>query len=273
MWSNINKFGGIALTELVFIEGVSGVGKSTMAHTLTNELKSLGYAVKEYIEFDYTNPIDFYCTAYLSVEEYVELCEKHKSFIEILHVNTIVAGNVRLVRYYNQDTPLFNEPLLSELAQKEFCYNPIELVTRNEYTSVYINIWKSFVAAIDETYDFIVFDGSLLHHPINDMMRNYNITGKQAISHVTALLNALGLRTWHIFYLRTNSIGEQLKKARLNRGQKTPTKEQINFWETRYKNDMMVLNNIQKDCQVYDVSDDGWKLAREQILTNLLNHC
>jgi deoxyadenosine/deoxycytidine kinase len=51
------------VTELVFIEGVLGVGKSTMVHMLTDELKSLGYAVKEYLEFDYTNPVDFYCTA------------------------------------------------------------------------------------------------------------------------------------------------------------------------------------------------------------------
>lgn len=258
------------MTELVFIEGVSGVGKSTMVRMLTDELKSLGYTVKEYIEFDYTNPIDFYCTAYLSLEEYDKLCTKYKLFMDMLHSNTIIAGNVRLVRYYDEDTPLFDEPLLSELAQKEFCYNPIELVTLNEYTSAYINVWRNFALSLDETYDFIIFDGSLIHHPINDMMRNYNITRKQAISHVTALLNSLGLRKRHVFYLSTNSISEQLKKAHLDRGQKKPTKGQVDFWETRYKNDMNVLNNIQEDYQIYDVSDNGWKLTREQILYKLI---
>jgi hypothetical protein len=271
MLSNNNKLGGATLTELVFIEGVSGVGKSTMVHMLTDKLKSLGYTVKEYIEFDYTNPIDFYCTAYLSLEEYEELCVKYKLFVDILHFNTIIAGNVRLVRYYDEDTPLFDEPLLSELAQKEFCYNPIGLVTLNEYTSVYIDVWANFASSLVETYDFIIFDGSLLHHPINDMMRNYNITGKQAISHVTALLNSLRVRKRHVFYLTTNSISEQLIKAHLDRGQETPTQGQINFWEKRYKNDMIVLNNIHEDCQIYDVSDNGWNLAREQILNKLIH--
>ena len=123
------------MTELVFIEGISGVGKSTMVRMLADEMKALGYKVKEYLEFDYTNPIDFYCTAYLDMEEYEELCVKYELAIEILKANTIIAGNTRLVRYYDEDTPLFEESLLTELAQKEFCYNPIKLVSLNEYTS------------------------------------------------------------------------------------------------------------------------------------------
>lgn len=42
------------MLELVFVEGVSGVGKSTMVHMLSDELKAQGYTVKEYVEFDYT---------------------------------------------------------------------------------------------------------------------------------------------------------------------------------------------------------------------------
>lgn len=257
------------MTELVFVEGVSGVGKSTMVRMLTDELKSLGYKVKEYVEFDYTNPIDFYCTAYLTLEVYEELCTKYKLVVDTLRANTIIAGDVRLVRYYDEDTPLFEEPLLSELAQREFCYNPVELVTLGEYTSAYINVWRNFSLSLDDTYDFIIFDGSLLHHPINDMMRNYKITGEQAISHVAGLLDSLGARKRHIFYLATSNISEQLIKAHDDRGQKAPTKGQIDFWETRYKNDMIVLDNIQEEFQVYDVSNNGWNLVREQILQKL----
>ena len=55
------------MTELIFIEGVSGIGKSTMVRMLTEELRAEGYRVQPYVEFDFTNPIDFYCTAYLTV--------------------------------------------------------------------------------------------------------------------------------------------------------------------------------------------------------------
>lgn len=257
------------MTKLVFIEGVSGVGKSTMVHMLADELRTLGYTVREYAEFDYTNPIDFYCTAYLSLAEYEGLCTKYKFALETLCANTIEAGDVRLVRYYDEDTPLFEEPLLSELVRKEFCYNPVELVTMDEYTAAYVNVWNNFVLGLDETYDFMIFDGSLLHHPINDMMRNYKIMGEQAIFHVKALLHALGERERCIFYLKTGDIGTQLQRAHADRGQKTPTKGQVAFWEKRYVNDMLVLNHLQEDCQIYDVTEDGWDSARKQILRRL----
>lgn len=257
------------MTELVFIEGVSGVGKSTMVHMLSEELKARGYNVKSYVEFDYTNPIDFYCTAYLSMDEYEMLLKKYVSFTDVIKTNTISAGEIMLVRYYDEDTPLFEEPLLSELVQKEFCYEPSHPVTLDEYTCAYKNVWKNYASDIDETYDFIIFDGSLLHHPINDMMRNYHIGGEQVISHITELLNSLGERKKWIFYLRTEDIEKQLKRAYVTRNQGIPTKQQIEFWKNRYKNDMIVLSSIRENYQICDISDDNWDSVRTQIVESL----
>ncbi len=257
------------MTELIFIEGVSGVGKSTMARSLSAELKNCGYKVETYVEFDYRNPIDFYCTAYLSLEEYEIICSKYQEQLEQIRRNTIFAGNVRLIRYYDGDTPLFEEPLLSDLMKKEFCYNPVELVSLNEYTNAYKEVWSNYSSVLDDRFDFIIFDGSLLHHPINDMMRNYNITGEQAAYHVIQLLDSLGKCHYHIYYLKTENIGEQLKRAHVDRGQKVPTEESIKFWEARFKNDMHVLSNIKEEYQIYDVSNEGWDMAKEKILSNL----
>ena len=51
------------MTELIFIEGVSGVGKSTMVSKIAKDLEEQGYKIKAYLEFDFANPIDFYSTA------------------------------------------------------------------------------------------------------------------------------------------------------------------------------------------------------------------
>lgn len=259
------------MTELVFIEGVSGVGKSTMVRMISEELKSYGYSIRTHVEFDYTNPIDFYCTAYFLLDEYEILCKKYSAVADVIKANAINAGEVRLVRYYNEDAPLFEEPLLSELVQSEFCYNPSRLVTLDDYTSAYEYVWQNYTLAINETYDFVIFDGSLLHHPINDMMRNYHIVGEQAISHVSTLLYSLGERKRHIFYLKTNDIGQQLKRAHITRNQNAPTNQQIEFWETRYKNDMIVLSNMKEKYQIYDISNNCWDLVREQIKNSLIS--
>lgn len=258
------------MTELIFLEGVSGIGKTTMARMLTDELTAAGCRVRAYLEFDYTNPIDFYCTAYLTADEHRHLCEAFPDELDTLLQNTIPAGDVRLVRYFDDDTPLFAPALLAELRKKEFCYHPAHLVSMDEYTEAYRHVWTDFAESIDDTCDFLLFDGSLLHHPINDMMRNYHITGEQAVPHVRTLLESLGGRKRRIFYLETAGIAAQLTRAHIDRGQNPPSAEDILFWETRHKNDRIVLDSIVEDSRIYDVSGGNWDSVREEIRNILL---
>lgn len=237
---------------------------------LYEELKRQGYNVKEYLESDYTNPIDFYCAAYLSFEEFKKLLESYKIHTDAIYSNTTVAGNIRLVRYCNKNIPLFDEPLLSDLKQKEFCFKPSRLVSIKQYTAVYTRLWSDFALALDETYDYIIFDGSLIHHPINDMMRNYKTDGAEASVHIKNLLKALGKRQRQIIYLKTDNIKEQLVKVRLLRGQEIPSDDNIRFWQERYKNDITVLSRINENYKIYNISNNGWESAKKQMLMDLI---
>lgn len=255
------------MKNIIFIEGVSGVGKSTMVRMLLEELRNRGKKVKSYLEFDYTNPIDFYAVAYFSSDEYEKFCDKYISSIDSIRKNTIIAGDKRLVHYYDQDTPLFNETMIAELMSRELCYNPVNVIPINEYTEVYKSVWKNFSEEIDNDFDYVIFDGSLIHHPINDMMRNYGASAEQAVHHIIELLKALGTAKRQIFYMYTNDIEKQLSKAYIDRSQGVPAKEDVNFWKTRYNNDMTVLNCINEDIKIFDVSDGSWDNARKKILS------
>ena len=259
------------MKNIIFIEGVSGVGKSTMVRMLSEELRSKGNKVKSYLEFDYTNPIDFYAVAYFNSEEYKNFCDKYISDIDLIRENTIIAEDKRLVHYYNEDTPLFNETMTAELMSREFCYNPINVIPINEYTEVYKSVWKNFAFEIDDDFDFVIFDGSLIHHPINDMMRNYGVSGEQATYHIKELLNALGTAKRQIFYMYTNDIEKQLSRAHSDRGQKIPTREEVDFWKTRYNNDIAVLKSINESVKTFDVSDGSWDNTRKEIMSYLIN--
>lgn len=258
------------MTQIVFIEGVSGVGKSTTAGKLADDLRARGYRVRSYLEFD-LNPIDFYCTAYLTTSEYQQLCETFAESAARIREYTIDAGKARLVRYYDGDTPLFTEPLLGILREHEFCWNPKNPVSLADYTEAYFEVWKSYVDGLDTSLDFIIFDGSLLHHPINDMMRNYQVSGEYAAKHVRTLLEALGNIPKAVFYLKTDDIAAQLRRAHIDRAENPPTDTDIRFWETRYQNDMYVIGAIDMPCTVLNVSNGEWDAARERILNMLLS--
>lgn len=254
------------MPTILFIEGVSGVGKSTLVCRLTERLRTQGYSVQSWVEFDFTNPIDFYCTAYLSSDEYEDLCHRYPESVEALRRYTVAAADVRLVRYYNEDTPLFEQPLLSELWDREFCYEPKNPVSLSEYTRIYQAVWRQYFSALGQETDFLIFDGSLLHHPINDMMHNYHADKGQILCHIRQLLGALGSLERTIYYLRTDDIAAQLARAHADRGQNPPSSEAVDFWRQRYENDLFVLHSIEEEYRILDVSNDSWNEALEMVL-------
>ena len=262
------------MPKILFIEGVSGVGKSTLVSRLTERLWGQGYSVQSWVEFDFTNPIDFYCTAVVSSEEYEDLCSRYPDSVEALRRYTVAADDIKLVRYYNEDTPLFEQPLLSELWDREFCYEPKNPVPLSKYTRIYQAVWRQYFSTLDQETDYLIFDGSLLHHPINDMMRNYHADKEQIFCHIRQLLGAMGHVERTIYYLRTDDIAAQLARAHADRGQNPPSSEAVDFWRQRYENDQFVLQSIEEDDEkyrIFDVSNDGWNNALEMILADLIS--
>ena len=224
------------MAKLIFLEGISGVGKFTMARSLCDVLQSKGLSAKTYVEFDYTNPIDFYCVAYYTSEEYEMFCAENPENEIAIRSNTIDAGKARLIHYFSEDTPLFKDPLLSEFMKREFCYNPRNPVSFEDYSETYVAVWKNFAANLADN-ESIIFDGSLLHHPLNDMIRNYDTSKESAHSHIQKLLNSLGDINYTVYYLQTGDIAKQLTTAHLNRGQQPPSGAEISFWQKRFEYD------------------------------------
>jgi|GEM_PF-273970 len=256
--------------RLIFIEGVSGVGKTTMTQKLCALLRSREYTVKAFEEFDYTNPIDFYCTAYLSQYEHSRFLGDFPMQSAVLKENTLTVGAVRLVRYYNREVSLFTEPLLGKLRRREFCTNPPKqrLVTLAEYHHVYKKIWTDFVQSEGERPDFMIFDGSLLHHPINDMMRNYDAPMEAILAHVNTMLEIVSDFDPLVVYLSDENVEERLVKARNERNQPPASPKSIEFWQKRRVNDLAVLAQLNLPYDVHDISRENW----DELLTRVSVH-
>ena len=253
------------MAKLIFLEGISGVGKSTMARSLCEDLQAKGLAAKAYLEFDYTNPIYFYCVAYYAAKEYEMLLTDNPENEASISSNTINAGKARLIHYFNEDTPLFEEPLLSEFMEREFCYNPRYPVSFEGYTEAYVAVWKNFAANLADN-EIVIFDGSLLHHPLNDMIRNYNASKESAHSHIQKLLTSLGEIDYAVYYLQTEDIAKQLTTAHFNRGQQPPSETEISFWQRRFDYDMYILRTIPH--RSFNI-DNQWKFVKLEILETI----
>ncbi len=259
------------MAKVVFIEGVSGVGKSTMVQGLEATLRNAGYCVRAYLEGDAENPIDFYAAAYFSAQEYQEFCRRYPGEKERVLQNTVCVGEARLVRYAQEGRPLFCGPVSGELAEREFSYRPTRRIPFAAYLAALTAAWARFALTLrdEEETDFFLFDGALLHHPINDMMRNYKVQESQAAEACSQLLEAIGTSACQICYLASEDIPSQLRSARQNRGQTAPTQEQIDWWITRRRFDGYVMGALDCPHTLYDISHREWEARLEEMASDL----
>ena len=132
------------MKKLVFIEGVSGVGKSTTVNLLSKMLIEKNYSVDYHIEGDPLSPIDLCWTAYLTTEEYEDILQRYRSCTNDIIDNTIWNGEYVLLRYQIERTPLYPHELFKELHNKEFCHNPENsTVPLHKYTEVFLGLWEN----------------------------------------------------------------------------------------------------------------------------------
>ncbi len=165
---------------------------------------------------------------------------------------------------------MFAEPLLTILREREFCWRPSNPLPFTEYSRVYQLVWQEFARNRLDEFDFWLFDGSLLHHPLNDMLRNYQVSLDQATGQIRSLSAALSDWPAQVFYLATENVAEHLTQARKNRNQAALTLEQLRFWQNRKQMDLAVLPNLSLTYDLIDLTDHSYDLALDLMVQRSL---
>ncbi|MDR0930108.1 MAG: hypothetical protein LBM74_10430 [Oscillospiraceae bacterium] len=261
------------MPNIIFIEGVSGAGKSTAAKDLAQKLCAMGLRACCFLEGAANNPIDFCFTAYLSCGAYDALMRQYEASADAIKAHTVMAGDVRLVRYCDEHkAPLFPEPLLGELQAHEFCWNPTEWIPFTEYRRVMETVWRAFAQQADALPDYIIFDGALLYHPINDMLHNYNAPLEAMVAHINKLLGEIRALRPMIFYLNPASIRDSLRHARKTRGDRPVTEAEISRWEDLNHMYQTVMTTLSTPSYVVHIPLGGWETAFQTMLQAGMRH-
>lgn len=254
---------------IIFIEGVSGVGKSTMVTALSEKLRNLDYSVSCHLEGEPNSPLDLCWAAYLTKVEFESFLITYPKFADELSKNLIYEGDYILLRYQIGRNALYSTELHNELHKHEFCYNPTNIAPLSKFTEVFLNLWQQFTESDEVKCDFGIFDASLVSHMTNDLVRNYNASVDEMVKHLESLLRVIQHLNPIVFYLSSQNVEERLINARKSRGQTPPTNENIKFWERRKQIDLPVLSKLSVESHIMDISNDKWNLVIPEIVSRV----
>jgi len=194
------------MNNIVFIEGVSGVGKTTATTQLHEELQSMDYKASCYLEGANNNPLDPF--------------------------NGTCPPNIPIIEFFE----------------------------------TYLQCWQNFMKT-EFANDFMIVDGTLLHHQINDLIREYSASDEVIANYLANLLHIILPLNPIIFYLSSSNVNQRLILARKSRNQSAPTRERIRFWENRKRVDLYILETLPIKSHLLDVSN-GWG----SILRTMVEH-
>ncbi len=262
------------MKKLIFIEGVSGVGKSTTAQKLCEALNSLGLKTACYLEGDTDNPVDFYNCAYLTKAELYQLLLKYPNDVQAIYKQCIQEQDYVLVRYGGSNTAYFETPLINELKAHEAFYKPAKTGTGStpvtlsieRYTQLFTDSWRRFLRGDSYNTEYAIFDGSLIYHRANDLIHNNSASDEEIAAHISDLLSVMIPQHQPLlFYLSSDNVGERLVQARKSRGQAAADEARIASETERKNRQLRILRLLPIQAHVFDISD-GWDSAIDEMI-------
>ena len=160
------------MKKLIFVEGLSGVGKSTTAVKLCEELNSRSYSAVCHLEGDVNNPVDLFSCAFLTKAEFAQLLRDFQNDVDALIRSSIHENDYVLVRYCDRNTAFFSPPLWDALKLHEGFYKPTNPISLECYTQVFADCWRRFLRQNKSDEDYAIFDGKALY--INQPIKRAN---------------------------------------------------------------------------------------------------
>ncbi len=209
--------------QIVFVEGIHGAGKSTLAKSIAVKLKRDNPNIKVYLRSESPNPIDLCRLACFSQSEYdyfVALISKELDkpkelinsnlFPYIVHENKNVFVNwYDYLSQFHMGTPIS----ISFALEHELCDGKAGI---KRYKDVTLDRWINFSKNID-TDGVYIFEGVLFQHPLAEMMGYYMVDDEKIISFIKELITCIKRIEMKLFYILVTDVEKILLNAALER--------------------------------------------------------
>ena len=209
--------------QIVFIEGIHGAGKSTLAKKIASEIKSDNPFANIYLRSSTPNPIDFCRLTFFSPNEYdcfLSMLSKElnepKNGIKFALIPFVsyeqgkfVVNWFDFISKYKENCPCSISFALSH----EYCDGK---ATASQYRSVLLSRWSNFARNIDQSGIYI-FEGALFQHPLAELIGYYMEDECSIICLIAELVECIKSIEKKLFYISVRDPYTVLSNAAENR--------------------------------------------------------
>ncbi len=210
-----------------FVEGLQGSGKSTTVNMLSEKHKD--WCV--YREGDYS-PVELAWCAYVNKNEYSLILEKYSSIKEQIEKKTFFEDDMAVVCYtkINTDISGFYEYMEQyEIYNGRVAYEDFRRILLNRYSA-----WNEQKS---------IFECSLFQNTTEDMILFRNASDDEIISLYRDIAKVLDGKDFHIVYIKTDNIAENLDIIRSERSDDKGNEVWFNMLCGFFDNSLYAKNN------------------------------
>lgn len=233
------------MAQLIFLEGIPGAGKTSVAEALLLFMRRNGFEAKVFYEGDTPHPAELEFHACFTKPEYDALLSENPQYAQALAERAFTEAGYYLIPYREKNEFLFPMDITCKLYAKEFRNSPGVSIPYSVYDAITIAHWESLAKKWKDVPGFLILENAFLDHPVQDLLLNYRCSDKDLLSHMQKAANALMPLSPMMFYLEQSELLSTLMRisaARGMRGMAFP--DALAFWEERHRIDAMVTESL-----------------------------
>jgi len=201
--------------RLILVEGIPGVGKTTIAKHIKNHLDEKNIKSKLYLEGNLEHPADYESVACLDEKVFKDLINKYDINEEIIseyitRENTdyfINYGMILKNKIYND-----NKPFLKALMSNDVYSLPIQ-----KYIRVTKDKWKRFVKTSENESCVYILECCFMQNPLTTMLAYHNQSEDVIKNHINNLSRIIDPLNPLIIFLEPKEIKETFDYIKNNR--------------------------------------------------------
>jgi len=171
--------------QLILVEGIPGVGKTTTAQNIKKYLDKKGVESKLFIEGNFDHPADYESVACLTEKEYNDLLDNYpinkeliSNYIYTKNENYFIRyGEIKANRHYKNNNAFFKEVMAYDI------YN----LALEKYSSLIRAKWESFIKEAEDEECIYIFECCFLQNPLTTLMAHHNMREEYIKNHIQAV--------------------------------------------------------------------------------------